>query len=106
MSAPVERPLLLVAGFLVWSSCFALLYGTNAIGCELGWPAVRSGPLPLQRAVLVAIWAAHLAAFVPLARSVRLAGGALATAARLATAAAFVATVWIGLPTAVLTTCA
>jgi hypothetical protein len=97
---------LLIGGFLVWGSCFSLLYGMNAIGCELGWPGVRFGPVPLQRAVLVAIWSAHLVCFVPLTRAVRRAGnGPLPAAARLATAAASVSTVLIGVPTTVLTTC-
>lgn len=106
------RPVFLVAGFLVWSSCFVVLYGANALGCELGWPDAAIGPLSLQRIVLVAIWVGHIAAFVPLIRLVRRSrsgAGDHHWPARPAdwftTAAAFAATIWIGIPTMVVTEC-
>lgn len=52
------RPLALnglVAGYVVWSAAFVVLYAVHATGCEWGWP------LPVLRAVLVALWATHLA---------------------------------------------
>lgn len=103
----------LVAGFTVWSSGFVLLYGVHAIGCRAGWPGVELGPLTVQRAVLLAIWAVHLAAgwalFVPLRgvakRWTGPAGDFLKGASVLVTLAALVSTLWIGAPVLFLETC-
>jgi hypothetical protein len=58
--------LLLVAGLLIWSSAFVWLYGALSVGCAFGWEAIALGPLSLQRAVLLGLWLAHLAAIAAL----------------------------------------
>lgn len=97
----------LVAGFLVWSSAFLVLYGLHALGCAWGWDARPAGPASLLRLVLLAAWALHVAlvaALALLARRLARApgepGGApLVGRATLALSlAALVATVWTGIP--------
>lgn len=61
-SVAPARLLLAIAGFLIWSSAFVLLYGVNAIGCEWGWRRFDLGPLSLQRGALIVIWVVHLGA--------------------------------------------
>lgn len=52
----------LLSGFLLWSGAFLALYGTQAMGCSLGWNArFLVGPVTVQRAVLVVLFAALLA---------------------------------------------
>lgn len=99
----------LVAGFLVWSSAFLVLYGLHALGCAWGWDAREAGPANLLRLVLVGAWIVHLAIVGLLvlgARRLRTAAtgvpgdGAplVASATLVLSAAALVATVWTGLP--------
>jgi len=111
MNAPLRAGSCLVhlgGGFLLWSSCFVALYGLLSLGCEAGWGA-------WQRPVLLAAWALHLAAVAALlawqwtARnsSSRLAPPpALRVPALALTAAALLATVWIGWPVLALPACA
>lgn len=54
--------ILLVAGFVIWSSAFVVLYGALSVGCAFGWDAAPFGPVSALRAVLIALWLAHLAA--------------------------------------------
>lgn len=54
--------LLLVAGLVVWSSAFVSLYALLSIGCAFGWEDRSFGPVSVQRAVLLGVWFAHLAA--------------------------------------------
>ncbi len=57
------RLIWLIAGFLVWSAAFVVLYSVLSIGCEFGWhewPVL--GPVTLQRVVLVALFLVSLAA--------------------------------------------
>lgn len=55
------RPIFgLVAGFAVWSSAFAALYGLHAVGCNLGWQAPERYASRLRLA-LVAMWLLHAA---------------------------------------------
>jgi hypothetical protein len=51
-------------GFAIWALAFAVLYAVQATGCELGWHRQSVGPLSLLRALLIAIWGAHMAALV------------------------------------------
>lgn len=44
-TAKPGKLLLLVAGFLLWSSAFVVLYGLQGLGCRLGWDAVGLGPV-------------------------------------------------------------
>lgn len=54
---------ILLAGFVLWSVAFIVLYGMQGTGCSLGWQAVEvAGPVTLQRAVLVGLFLAFLAA--------------------------------------------
>ena len=54
-TAKPGKLLLLVAGFLLWSSAFVVLYGLQGLGCRLGWDeAALLGPVSLNRAVLLA----------------------------------------------------
>ena len=53
--------LLMIAGFIVWSSAFVLIYAALSVGCEFGWEEIAIGPVSLQRAVLVCLWLLHLA---------------------------------------------
>ncbi len=63
MREPVPaRMLWLVAGFVVWSSAFIVLYSLQALGCAYGWP-----DLP-HRIVLFAVLGLHLAALALLFR--------------------------------------
>jgi len=51
-----------ISGFLLWSGAFLAIYGTQAMGCSLDWHArILVGPLTVQRAVLVALFAVVLA---------------------------------------------
>lgn len=54
--------LLLVSGLVIWSSAFVSLYALLSVGCAFGWEDRSVGPVSLQRAVLLAVWLAHLAA--------------------------------------------
>lgn len=56
----------LLAGFLVWSSSFAALYGLHATGCAAGWqdPGHYASPL---RLALGLVWLLHVAALAWLA---------------------------------------
>jgi len=51
----------LVAGFLIWSSAFAALYGLHAIGCAADWQGAGIYASPLRLALL-AVWLMHMAA--------------------------------------------
>lgn len=62
----------LLAGFVLWSLAFLVLYFVQATGCSLGWQEMEvAGPLTLQRAVLVALFLAFLAAHLVLYRKLR-----------------------------------
>lgn len=91
----------LIAGFLVWSSAFAVLYSVFSLACWLGWDGVTT------LIALVALWLGHvLANAVILWRDLRAApavtspiDGRLMTAVlRGSSLAALVATIWTGLP--------
>ncbi|MGP9822811.1 hypothetical protein ACTZWW_22520 [Salinarimonas sp. NSM] len=102
----------LVAGFLVWSSAFLVLYGLHALGCAWGWEARAVGPTSALRLVLVLAWALHVALLAALALAARrglppkgLTGegedrtpALVAGATLVLTLAALVATLWTGLP--------
>lgn len=95
----------LTGGFLLWSSCFVVLYALLSLGCEAGW---TTGLRPS----LVAAWGMHLAALALLLAwqwKTRKRPGAppgLRAVALAATLAALLGTVWIGWPTLALPPCA
>jgi len=102
----------LVAGLLVWSSAFVVLYGLHAVGCNAGWHAAGQFASPL-RLVLIAVWALHLGVLAWLvAHYRRAAPGGDRTASFLQLAAwtlglvALAATLWTGAPVALLELCA
>ncbi|MFN3550027.1 MAG: hypothetical protein ACK4U0_21290 [Mesorhizobium sp.] len=58
----------LLCGFLLWSAAFLAIYGAQAIGCGLGWDAkILLGPLSVQRAVLLGLFALVLIGHAALA---------------------------------------
>lgn len=79
--------LLLAAGFTLWAVAFVVLYAMLSVGCRFGWDGIAlAGGVTLQRAQLVALFLAFLAAGVWLAGALRAGAGAsfLARAAWLA----------------------
>jgi hypothetical protein len=96
--------LLLVAGFILWSSAFVILYSVQALGCRLGWDEVGFGPVTLNRGVLLAVWAVHLCLIGLLAAALMRRRASMDPApfidrAGLAlTFCALAATIWIGFP--------
>lgn len=107
----------LVAGFLVWSSAFLVLYGVHALGCAWGWEARALGPTSALRLALVVVWALHVVVLAWLALAPRRALPAarrvpeptpalLARATLVLTLAALVATLWTGLPVVAYPLCA
>jgi hypothetical protein len=107
--------MLLIAGFVIWSSAFVILYAVNAIGCSLGWDSVVVGPMGLQRLVLVLVWIGHLAALALLLsyclkarRNLEAQGQParfMAASALASTGCALFATLWTGLPVISASTC-
>jgi hypothetical protein len=107
--------LLLCAGMMIWGSAFLSLYAVLSLGCAFGWEDLSLGPLSLQRAVLVGLWLAHLAALLLLLRWTRRQarqaaaedrqGSFLARAAFHATAVALAATVINYAPVLTLSAC-
>lgn len=101
----------LVAGLLVWSACFVVLYGLHAVGCSVGWHTPGSVASPLRLA-LVGAWALHLAALVWLVAVYRQAtpagdrtGKFLQLAAWTLGLVALAATLWTGAPVVLLELC-
>jgi len=115
-SDDVTPLLLMAAGFVVWSSAFLLLYIVASVGCDFGWHRIAVGPLTLLRAVLVAIFVAHLSLLAWLSvrcirtlRQGRERGSSarfLYRAALGLTVAAMAATIWIGMALLLPSACA
>jgi len=83
---------LLLAGFGLWVLAFLYLYGTQALGCRLGWNDVGvAGVFTLQRLLLVVHFAACLAAQLALYFVMRRRTAAAGFSYRLSTDLAFVA---------------
>ncbi|MFC0240772.1 hypothetical protein [Rhodopseudomonas telluris] len=103
--------LLIAAGFIIWALAFTLLYGGLSVGCAFGWQSKMIAGGNLLRVVLLAIWSVHLAALIGLLiYCVRLPRGDATPAftrkvAIGSTAAALVATVWIGVAIPALSQC-
>ena len=67
----MNRPRLLLApalGFGIWAIGFVAIYAVQGTGCALGWDRLPLGPVPLLRALLVALTAATLVAALLAAR--------------------------------------
>ncbi|WP_158044781.1 hypothetical protein [Skermanella pratensis] len=96
--------LLLVAGFLLWSSAFVVLYGLQGLGCRLGWEDMDLGPVSLNRGALLAAWVLHvgligvMAAIQARRRSADRGDAFIDRAGLALTFCALVATIWTGLP--------
>ena len=52
--------LLLMAGMVIWSSAFIMLYAGLSIGCVFGWHMMALGPISLLRAILIGLWLVHI----------------------------------------------
>ena len=113
---PVTAPrpvLLLVAGFVAWSSAFVLLYAGLSMGCALGWDRVTLGPISLLRLGLLLLWSGHLVVLACLIIASRRRAAAeragpaafILKAAVAGSVAAFVATVWTGMVIPAATMC-
>jgi len=63
--------ILLVIGFVIWSSAFVALYGALSVGCAFGWDTAPFGPVSALRALLIALWLLHLAMLAMLWRLCR-----------------------------------
>lgn len=61
MNASPSPFLLMLAGFVMWSAAFLLLYATQATGCHLGWHQITVGPTSGLRLLLLAIFVIVLA---------------------------------------------
>lgn len=110
MIAAILRAVRPVAGLLIWSSCFVLIYAVASGGCNLGWQSLSVGPVSLLRLVGLTLWVLHLAAFVPLALADRRSHAHSGWTFTVGTTAAvdlsaLVATLWTGLPLATLDIC-
>jgi hypothetical protein len=97
------------APLLVWLALFSGVYGLHGIGCGLGWPDLRLGPVPLHRGALVAAWVGALivqaALLTALAGPLR-SGRAFVQEVTLTLAvASLVATAWTLFPVAFATSC-
>ncbi|WEX10903.1 hypothetical protein [Chelativorans sp. AA-79] len=63
---------MLLAGFVLWSFAFVVLYGIQATGCRLGWQSIEvMGPVTLQRTVLVILFLGFLTAHFVLFRGLQ-----------------------------------
>jgi hypothetical protein len=106
--------LLMIAGFVVWSSAFLALYAVLTVGCALNWNEPDSAP-GVHRLVLLAVWFVHIAAIVLLAWGTKIlardrpgsktVSGFLLAATWGSTLAALGATAWIGIPIFMTSTC-
>ena len=115
MNATAPSALLwFVAGFGIWSVCFVLLYGVQAVGCEWGWHEAPLGFATLQHLILGAILVTHVVVLAVLSaiavrwwRSDREngAGRFVRASAVTLTLAALIATIWTGIPAVVLRAC-
>ena len=106
----------MIAGYLVWSSCFVLLYALLSVGCELRLQLQPvAGGVNALSLVLGLVWALHLLALAWLIQDAWRAGR---DAAREAHAGRFLrrvtvmlhltalaATLWVGFPLLVLPPC-
>ncbi|RAI43110.1 hypothetical protein [Rhodoplanes roseus] len=108
---PPRALLLLVAGFVVWSSAFVWLYGGLSVGCAFGWDRITLAGTSALRLGLLLIWLVHVAALgwlLAYSRAVRQAGRSppfVTTAATALTVVALIATVWTGLAIPATTLC-
>lgn len=69
--------LLLAAGFALWAAAFVVLYAMLSVGCRFGWDGIELATgVTVQRALIVALYLAFLAAGAWLARALRAGAGA------------------------------
>jgi hypothetical protein len=63
---------MLAAGFTLWAAAFVALYAMLSVGCRFGWDEIIiTGGVSLQRAQLVGLYLASVAAGVALALALR-----------------------------------
>lgn len=56
-----DSPVGLYFGWIVWSFAFVALYGTQGLGCSLGWTEMQFVSLNFLTLALTGLWLAHLA---------------------------------------------
>lgn len=103
----------LIAGYLIWSSCFASLYALQSLGCALALnlPAAPFG-LNATTLVLVLVWLLHLAGLALLIQRTHSAhpenehAGFMRRVSLILHFSALAATLWVGLPVLFLPPCA
>lgn len=102
--------IVLVAGFIIWSSALISLYALVSLGCRYGWGD------SLSRLVPIVVWLVHIVGHTALiawtwrrfsgeAAQDAKAAGFLKTAALLLAGAGLVATTWTGLPVLMVSAC-
>jgi len=104
----------LIAGYLVWSLCFVVLYSLLSVGCELAWHHVQLLGINLLSWLLLLVWLLHVAAVGALVWRVNRSdpaeldrpGRFMRHVTLLLHATAFVGTIWIGFPVLGLPPCA
>lgn len=118
IAATSDRRLLPITlgGLMLWAVCFVVLYAVLSLGCSADLDRNHLAGVNVLSALLLALWAAHLAPLAALvwllrrrARQIdvdRSAAGAflLRTGGAIA-ASGFVAMLWLALPIAVLPPC-
>lgn len=111
----------LYLGWIVWSSALVCLYGTQGLGCSLGWSAAQPGKLDSLTLTMTILWLAHLGLLswltlrawrVPASGRGRLPDRLSDMQAfiqfgnRISLASAVAATAWLGFPILLLDPCA
>lgn len=104
----------LIAGYLVWSLCFVVLYSLLSVGCEAGWHHSSLLGINLLSWLLLLAWLLHVAAAGWLVWRVRNSdpaqldrtGRFMRRTTLLLHATAFIGTIWIGFPVLGLPPCA
>lgn len=104
----------LIAGYLVWSLCFVVLYSLLSVGCEAGWHHYRLLGINLLSWLLVLAWLLHVAAAAWLVWRVKSSdpeqlernGRFMRRVTLLLHVTALAGTIWIGIPVLGLPPCA
>ncbi|WP_366555072.1 hypothetical protein [Aquibaculum sediminis] len=103
----------LIAGYLIWASCFVSLYTVLSLGCALA-PNLPAGPFGLNviTLVLALVWLLHLAGFALLIQRTHSGhpedehAGFMRRVSLILHFSALAATLWVGLPVLFLPPCA
>ncbi len=66
-----RSPLMLAAGFVVWTAAFVALYAMLSVGCRFGWHEIPFAGTSVQRAQLIALFLVHVAAGIAVVAMLR-----------------------------------